>query len=229
MPWLPNTDELIILSRDSKTGRQKRKTRRLGELTQPLLTGEPRPRTVSKPSGSLQGSCGPLVHHNCWHTACQPRKEPLRGASAETLLTAGGQEETGSASLSQWAIALTTGMLNRRKAPSWLEPRSLHNKLCLYIILFAKTRTCLICFLRGSSKLKKQPHVNVCCSARSVGATIRKSSSNGGSHKINTDTTANKCDRSTCHSQRCWRFRNDTAATSEWRHWHDSSRGSFST
>lgn len=73
----------------------KARTRLLGELTQPLLAGEPRPRTVSKPSGSLQGSCGPLVDHNYWHTACQLRKETLSGASTQALLAAGGQEEAG--------------------------------------------------------------------------------------------------------------------------------------
>lgn len=92
-------------------GDLKTKKRRLGELTQSLLTGEPRPRTVSKPSWSLQGSCDPLVHHNYWHTACQLRKETLSGASTETLLPADGQEEAGNATLcselqhwQQWCV-----------------------------------------------------------------------------------------------------------------------------
>lgn len=95
----------------------KTKKRRQGELTQSLLTREQRPRTVSKPSWSLQGSCGPLVHHNYWHTACQLRKETLSGASTETLLPAEGQEEAENTSLcsqlshwQQWCC------------PSWLEP-----------------------------------------------------------------------------------------------------------
>lgn len=95
----------------------KTKKRRQGELTQSLLTREQRPRTVSKPSWSLQGSCGPLVHHNYWHTACQLRKETLSGASTETLLPAEGQEEaenTGLCSeLSHW---------QQRRCPSWLQP-----------------------------------------------------------------------------------------------------------
>lgn len=92
-------------------GDLKTKKRRLGELTQSLLMGEPRPRTVSKPSWSLQGSCDPLVHHNYWHTACQLRKETLSGASRETLLPAEGQEEAGNATLcselshwQQWCV-----------------------------------------------------------------------------------------------------------------------------
>lgn len=95
MSWLSNTDE----QKRQTEGGVETKTGRLGELTQSLLTGEPRPRRVSKPSGSLQGSCGPLVHHNYWHTACQLRKETLSGASTETLLAAGGQEDAGSATL----------------------------------------------------------------------------------------------------------------------------------
>lgn len=38
------------------------------ELTQPVLTGGLRARTVSKPSESLQDGCGPLVRHNYRHT-----------------------------------------------------------------------------------------------------------------------------------------------------------------
>lgn len=71
----------------------KTKTRRLRELTQSLLTGEPRPRTVSKASGSLQGSCGPLVHHNYWHPACQLRKETLSGARTETCYRLEGRRK----------------------------------------------------------------------------------------------------------------------------------------
>ena len=75
------------------------KRRRQGELTQAVLTGGLRPRTVSKPCRSLQGGCGPLVRHNYWHTARLLRMETLRGAGAEALLPTGGQEEAGSMTL----------------------------------------------------------------------------------------------------------------------------------
>ncbi len=76
-------------------GELKTKRRRPGELTQSILTGGLRPRTVSKPSRSLQGGCGPLVRHNSWHTACLLRMETVGGASTEALLLTGGQEEAG--------------------------------------------------------------------------------------------------------------------------------------
>lgn len=91
---------------------RRRHRERLGELTQCVLTGELRPRTVSKPSRSLQGGCAPPVRHNYWHTACQPRMETLRGASTETLLTdwrTGGSRKRDTP---RWDTASTTVMLN---------------------------------------------------------------------------------------------------------------------
>lgn len=140
----------------------KTKKRRQGELTQSLFTREQRPRTVSKPSWSLQGSCGPLVHHNYWRTACQLRKETLSGASTETLLPAEGQEEAENTSLcselspwQQWCC------------PSWWGPIPPLGFLELFAEKKQKT-------MRYAYALAVWLHVNICSSVRSVGATIRE-------------------------------------------------------
>lgn len=72
------------------------------ELTQPVLTGGLRARTVSKPRESLQDGCGPLVRHNYRHTHTQPcvlRMETLGGAGTEAVRATGGQEEAGNVTL----------------------------------------------------------------------------------------------------------------------------------
>lgn len=64
---------LIIKTATGLTeGELKTKRRRPGELTQSLLTRGLRPRTVSKPSRSLQGGCGPLVPQYATSTGTQP-------------------------------------------------------------------------------------------------------------------------------------------------------------
>lgn len=93
---------ILSIKRATRVTEAETKRSRPGELTQPLLTGGLRPRTVSKPSRSLRGGCGPLVprvRHNYWHTARLLGVETLRGASTEAPLPTGGQEEAGNMTL----------------------------------------------------------------------------------------------------------------------------------
>lgn len=141
-------------------GDLKTKKRRLGELTQCLLTGEPRPRTVSKPSWSLQGSCDPLVHHNYWHTACQLRKETLSGASTETLLPAEGQEEAGNATLcselSHWQQRCATQKKSRYFDCYLREKSWLFMHVCMPCGKIAPCQYLLLMKIFGGNLKKKQ-------------------------------------------------------------------------